>query len=155
MSLGNHALSASEDCEDDVRLVASFNRVLTVTYDGPSSPLATEDDFKRVLSPCSDMDDFLNDMLKYFSSLGLDVSDPNIKQYPSYFSPQFNITYRVNEHSSNRVILGSFYDFGEYMDSKIHLANVDLVFNSDVTSMNGERNFNAGSFLIYGNMRLV
>lgn len=109
------------------------------------------DDIKRVLGPCGDLDDFLNDMLKFFSSLGLNISDPNIKQYPLYSGPNFNITYRVNEHSSNRFILGSFDNFGEYLDTKAH--NLDVMLNFAVPRMNNERNFNTGSIFFYGNMR--
>lgn len=127
------ALAASEDCEDKNKM-PDFNRVITYTYDGPGSPIGTEEDFERVLGSCAEVEDFSNDIFNFFSSFGFDTSDPSLRRKRMFTSPSFNISHRFTEHPSSRAILGSFYEFGEYLDSIVYTASATLVTNIDHTS---------------------
>lgn len=105
-----------------------FYRVITYTYDGPTSVVGTKEDFMRIIGSCADIDTFSENMLDFFSSFRFDTSNSNLRQKPFtfYTDRNFNITYLYNEHVSSRAILGSFYEFGEYLDSPVFDAFVQL-----------------------------
>lgn len=142
-------LAGNPHCPDDEE--PPFTRLMLMTFDGVGAANGTNQEFARSYGQCRDVNANAEKAFQFFESFGIDMTIPRRDPFRHLSLDQYQFRAYFVDHPSSRALMGTFYEFGEYLNAPIHRSFWRMLLFTDV---NGPRGLiKSGSFLYFGLLR--
>lgn len=124
---------------------------MLITFDGVSAEHGDYESFARVYGSCGNVTQYAQKALDFFESFGINTTAARQDPFKFMNFGDYDFSARFIVHPTSRALMGTFYEYGEYLDAPVYRTFWRYRIYADLNGPRGP--LKTGTELYYGVLR--